>query len=71
MPPREGKRQRNRRWKQAVQAVRRQAAEERQAAYAALSAAEKLALLDARLGAGVGAAKQRKRLLLLAAKAAK
>lgn len=41
---------------------RQEEAAERQAAYSKLSAKEKIALLDARLGKGIGAAKQRAKL---------
>lgn len=43
--------------------MRKKDAEERQAAWNSLSPKQKLIALDRRLGAGVGAAKQRKRLL--------
>jgi hypothetical protein len=45
-----------------LQKLRQEEAIERQQAWGKLNAAEKLAVLDARLGAGVGAKKQRARL---------
>lgn len=45
--------------------VKREQAEKRQAAYAALSPKERLAKLDSVLGSGQGAAKERARLVAL------
>jgi len=50
------------RYTKEIQKGRRAAAEKRQATWAALSPKEQLADLDRRLGAGVGAVKQRARL---------
>lgn len=50
------------------QSVRRIEAEGRQAEYEKLSPAEQIALLDARLGKGIGAKKQRARLAKALAK---
>jgi hypothetical protein len=45
-----------------IKKARTEDAKERQSAYAALSTTEKVARLDARLGAGVGAKRERARL---------
>ena len=44
------------------QIIKREEAQERQAAYSKLTPQQKIAALDARLGKGVGAVKQRARL---------
>jgi len=51
------------------QGVRRIEAEERQAEYAKLTPAQQVAMLDARLGKGLGAEKQRARIAKAVAKA--
>lgn len=52
-----------------VRDQRKNEANERQKEYSSLSVKEKIAILDKRLGVGIGAAKERKRLSEAASKA--